>query len=162
MKYLGIVSLSLLFLIAGSTLWGGQWPSEASLDSRFAKINVEYKLSVKPIFAKSCLNCHGIQTDFPWYSKIPGIKFMIDHDISKAHVTIDMSKDYPFIGRGTPEEFLEAISDVIEDKSMPPWRYRIMHRDSALSQQERDVILKWAQQSKDLLTEDAKKNNSEK
>ncbi len=157
MKYLSIVSLSLLIWVAWSTLWGDQQPSGASLDSRVTEINTEYKSSVKPIFAKSCLNCHGIQTDFPWYAKIPGVKFMIDRDISEAHKTIDMSKDYPFIGKGTPEELLEAVSDVIEDKSMPPWRYRIMHQDSALSQQEREVILKWAQQSKDLLTEEAKK-----
>ena len=81
---------------------------------------------------------------------------MIDRDIAEAHKTIDMSKDYPFVGKGTNDELLGAISDVIEDKSMPPWRYRIMHKESALTQNERDIVLKWVQQSKDFLSDASK------
>jgi hypothetical protein len=143
MKHLSVIILPPLIFAISSNVWG---------DHLLRKINAEYKLSVKPIFEKSCLNCHGNQTDFPWYYKIPGVKFMINNDIAEAHKTIDMSKDYPFIGKGTPEELLGAISDVIEDKSMPPWRYRIMHRNSMLSEQESDIILKWVQQSKDLIS----------
>ena len=63
---------------------------------KYTKINQAYLKIVKPIFKKSCFDCHGNSTVYPWYYKIPGIKQLIDSDIREAKRHLDFSKDFPF------------------------------------------------------------------
>ena len=65
-------------------------------DSGTDETKRDYQLRVEPIFKKSCMDCHSGQTRFPWYYKIPGIKQMLDSDISEAGHHLDMSASYPF------------------------------------------------------------------
>ena len=115
------------------------------------QINESYRKTIKPIFQKSCFDCHSSKTNFPWYYKIPGIKQLIDHDIFEAKVHLDMDNDFPFKGHGTNLEDLKAIGDSIKEGSMPPFRYRILHRDTVLNQEEKRQIREWVKQSLDLL-----------
>ncbi len=154
MRFLSFISFGLLIVAVISSLHA-QGPQRKSVleDAKIYEINQAYVKAVKPVFVVKCQSCHGGPTVFPWYYQLPGIKWMIDRDIAEAKQTIDMSKGFPFKGKATPVELLGAVSDVIEDKSMPPWRYRIIHRDSILTLAERDAILQWVQMSQDLLAE---------
>lgn len=113
----------------------------------FNEINNEYLKSVKPIFQKSCFDCHSGTTNYPWYSKIPGPKQLIESDIKEALAHLDLSKDFPFAGHGTPLADLEAIRDSVKNGSMPPFRYRILHSSKTLSDADRKAILDWSDQS---------------
>lgn len=131
----------------------GQAPAESPIGSgaekaAFTKINTDYLNRVKPIFQKSCFDCHSDQTRYPWYHQVLGIKQLLDRDISEAKKHMDMSGDFPFQGHGTPPEDLEAIADVVSKGSMPPFRYRLMHPGSKLSESERSVVLEWVKESR--------------
>ena len=106
-------------------------------------INAEYLARVKPIFQKSCVDCHSGQTNYPWYSKIPGLKGLIQDDIKEARTHLDLSNDFPFSGHGTPRKDLEAIRDEINEGAMPPMRYSLMHPGSKLTDEEKKVVLNW-------------------
>ena len=116
-------------------------------EKAFAEINESYVASVKPVFKKSCFDCHSSSTNYPWYSKVPGAKHLIESDISEAKEHLDMSGDFPFKGHSAPKGDLEAIRDAVTEKTMPPLRYRIMHWDSALGENERATVLKWVEES---------------
>ncbi len=47
-------------------------------------INARYESSVKPVFQKSCFDCHSSQTKYPWYAGLPGVKQLIASDIQEA------------------------------------------------------------------------------
>lgn len=111
------------------------------------KINEEYVAQVKPIFQTSCMNCHSSNTNYPWYHVIPGVKQLIDYDVREAKVHLDMTNDFPFGGHGTPSEDLEAIKKAIDEKTMPPFRYRALHWSSALKPEEIKVIHAWIEKS---------------
>lgn len=115
-------------------------------------INQNYVKNVKQIFQASCFDCHSGQTRYPWYYKIPGAKQLIDRDIREARKHIDMSDDFPFNGHGTPSEDLEALQKSIQKSTMPPFRYKITHWNSQLSQEQKRVILKWIEESQDELS----------
>lgn len=119
--------------------------------SKLKEINESYLKVVKPIFQKSCFDCHSSTTNQPWYGKLPGAKQLITSDIAEAREHMDMSKDFPFVGHSTPKEDLEAIAKAITDKSMPPFRYRIMHPGNELSDEERRKVLDWARKSLDFI-----------
>lgn len=110
-----------------------------------------YKTSVNPIFQRSCFNCHSQSVQYPWYYRIPGAKQLIDKDISEAREHLDMSRGFPFGGHGSLTEDLEAIRDAIQNDSMPPFRYRLMHWGASLSSEEKAVVLNWVGRSLEAL-----------
>ena len=121
------------------------------IEEKYIKINQEYIKTVKPIFKKSCFDCHGNTTVYPWYYKVPGVKQLIDDDVNEAKSHLDFSKDFPFISHGTPIKDLDAINKSINNESMPPFRYQIMHGDKKLTKDEIKQIKKWIRESKELL-----------
>jgi hypothetical protein len=62
------------------------------------QIDLAYQSSIKPIFEQKCYNCHSNQTNFPWYSIIPGVKQLIENDIAEAKTHLDMSTRFSFWG----------------------------------------------------------------
>ena len=144
--------LSILALIAGANAHQGHEhhkalplseSQEQNRKIKLEKINDDYKQRIKPIFQRSCFDCHSTQTKYPWYYKIPGAKGLIDSDIAEAKKHIDLSHDFPFQGHGSPEEDLPAIRKAIEGNTMPPFRYKILHPNAKLSEPERKAILQW-------------------
>lgn len=110
-------------------------------------INTDYIKNIKSIFRRNCFNCHSDQTHYPWYYKVPGAKKLIDHDIRKARKYMDMSHDFPFGGHGSPKGDLKRLKEIVEDGSMPPLRYRVMHWNSVLTEQDKNTIIQWIERS---------------
>lgn len=116
-------------------------------DSGFEEINSSYLRQVKPIFSRSCFNCHSSNVEYPWYYKLPLIKGVIDKDISDARMHLDFSKDFPFKSHDSSINDLKAINNAITDKSMPPFRYKVLHPGSKLSKEEIRTIKLWIKNS---------------
>ncbi|MBN22437.1 MAG: hypothetical protein CL678_14230 [Bdellovibrionaceae bacterium] len=131
-------------------------PSKAQLE----QINQSYLKSVKPIFQKKCFDCHGGTTHFPWYYAIPGVKGMIDDDITEAKKHMDMSEDFPFQGHGAPIDDLKAISKTINEGTMPPFRYWMIHWNSRLTEGEKKAVLEWSKRAQEILTDTAPSSSS--
>lgn len=127
-------------------------PSESELKANLlGQINEMYKQEVKPILEKKCFDCHSQNPKLPWYYQFPGAKQLIDADIAEAKDHIDFSNDFPFKGHGNTKEDLEAIKDDLEQNSMPPFRYLILHRETKLTPEENRIILNWVQKSQEIL-----------
>lgn len=125
--------------------------SAKALAAAIDQINESYKRNVKPIFQRSCFDCHSQSPKLPWYHSIPIVHSLIEDDMKEAKEHLDFTNDFPFQGHGAPKEDLEAIADSVRDKSMPPLRYRIMHWNSGLTDQEQKIVLKWTAESQTLL-----------
>ena len=125
------------------------------IDATLAEINDDYVEAVKPLFARSCASCHGAGHALPWYHALPLVRGMIDDDIAKARRTVDMSHDFPFRGRGTPADYLDAIHEVVAEGSMPPLRYRAMHWGARLDGDDKDRVLLWVERSRQRLRQQA-------
>ncbi len=119
----------------------------------FERINEFYLKELKPIFQKKCFDCHSSQTKFPSYYMIPGIKQWIQSDIDEARDHIDLESDFPFKSHATPAEDIEAIGNEIKEGDMPPFGYRMMHSESALSEDEKEKVRGWVQLGKKLLAD---------
>ncbi len=119
-------------------------------------INEDYVGTVKPIFQKSCFDCHSQSPRLPWYYSIPLIHGMLNQDMHEAKQHLDMTNDFPFGGHGRPDEDLKAIRDSIVDKSMPPLSYRLMHREANLSESDRQAIMDWIARSEKIAPKNQK------
>jgi len=112
-----------------------------------AAIGARYAAEIEPVFKRVCFDCHSDKARYPWYYAIPGVKWLIDHDIREARKHMDMDKGFPFKSHATIREDLEEIAKTVRKNDMPPWRYRIFHREEQLTDAERDKIVKWAEES---------------
>jgi hypothetical protein len=126
-------------------------PSAEESKIGLEKINESYKRDVKSIFMSSCFDCHSQSPRLPWYSNVPLVHSLLESDMREAKEHLDFTNDFPFAGHGTPKEDLEAIAESVRDKSMPPFRYRVMHRNSALTDSQRKMVLDWIANSERLL-----------
>ncbi|MEK6543440.1 MAG: heme-binding domain-containing protein [Elusimicrobiota bacterium] len=116
------------------------------------QVNNRYLVEIEPIFNNKCFDCHATVKKLPWYAKIPGPRHLIERDIREAKKHMDMTHDFPFAGHGTPSEDIDALEGVIKKGSMPPMRYRVMHRGSQLTREEAGKIQNWIDASKVMLT----------
>lgn len=66
-----------------------------------------------------------------------------DQKKEEPKVHLDMTKDFPFAGHGTPMEDLEAIQSSLEKGRMPPFRYRAMHWSSRIGTDDLSTIQTW-------------------
>ena len=121
---------------------------EKEKEAALKSVATSYNKIVQPIFANKCMDCHSAQTKYPWYYKIPGVMQAIDSDIKEAREHLDLTQGFPFKSHASPEEDLTAINDTIQDGSMPPFSYRMFHRDSALTDPERKAVFDWIEQAK--------------
>ena len=152
------VLLSILGLTSIANAHAGHHHSSQSGESKleaaptdikiqYQKINQEYGSAVKPIFESKCAACHSNSISSPWYSKIPGISWLIESDKLEAKKHLEISSGFPFAGHGTPLEDLEAIKNSINKNTMPTRLYLLFHSSSRLTNTEKTQILSWVDQS---------------
>lgn len=110
----------------------------------FEQISSRYSSDIYPIFERSCMDCHGAPRALPWYAALPGAKQLITSDIREAKEHLEFGSAFPFKSHGTPQEDLKSIGEAVEDGTMPPWRYWIMHWRARLSTEEKAKIAAWA------------------
>jgi len=117
------------------------------MKSHIESINKNYQTGVKGIFKEKCVDCHGMPEEYPWYYQMPGIKQIMDYDIKEAKEHLVMTNDFPFGGHGTPLSDLKTLRETVEKGSMPPFPYWVVHPDSRLSDEDKEIIMQWIDQS---------------
>jgi hypothetical protein len=113
-------------------------------------MRTNYPVSIEPIFARKCFDCHSAKTNYPWYYKAPGAKGAIDQDISRARRMLDMTGGFPFRGVGDNAERLSLLREVVTEGGMPPFLYRLAHPGSGLSKDDKALIIAWLDGTVDL------------
>lgn len=124
--------------------------AEVNVDSLYAVVQQEF-VKLEPIWQKACNDCHTDRTDYPWYYKLPFVKGMIDHDIEEARAELDMSKGFPFVSNRAPVDDLKKLAREVEEGAMPPGKYKFMHWSASLSQEEKDSIASFVNNSLTML-----------
>ena len=86
----------------------------------------------------SCLDCHSNSTAWPWYSRVAPVSWLVTWDVLQGRQALNFST----WGSGTHSNEIgaEAI-DAIQSGSMPPSQYLLLHRNAALSVQEKQQLI---------------------
>jgi Haem-binding domain len=95
------------------------WPDAASED----------------VARSSCYSCHSNETDWPFYSYVAPMSWLVRSDVENGRDELNFS-DWER-DAGEADDAVEAI----EDGSMPPDRYTLIHRNASLSDDEREVLV---------------------
>ncbi len=104
--------------------------------------------NVKAILVQSCYDCHSNNTSYPWYSRIqPGAWYMAQH-IKKGKEELNFSEFGAYSARRQRNKF-RAMAGQVKDGEMPLSSYTLIHRNAVLSQEDKQVLMKWFETMED-------------
>jgi cytochrome c len=102
-----------------------------------------------PSVAGVCQNCHSERTEWPLYSRLPVVSWMLERDVAEArrHMNLSRWASYP---NAEKKDLLARIAAEVRSHQMPPARYTMLHTDARLSEADIAAIYQWtrAQRSK--------------
>jgi hypothetical protein len=99
--------------------------------------------NVRVVLRRACYDCHSNETKWPWYSRVAPVSFLVAHDVSAGREELNCSTWNRVATKEQVKKFKESWEEVAEGE-MPPWYYVAMHRDAALSAEDRAALRAWA------------------
>ena len=116
-------------------------PMEINPEADFLMIEQAPK-EVVELMQTSCYDCHSNLTTYPWYSDIAPVSWWLKGHIDNGRGKLNFSEwDSYTLEEGDSLKQLSA--DLIEKKWMPILTYKIMHKESRLSEDQRALLVDW-------------------
>jgi cytochrome c len=102
----------------------------------------EQLLPGPPSVERVCQNCHSEKTEWPLYSRLPIVGWMLERDVAEAREHMNLSRWASY----TDDEkkgLLASIAAEVRSRQMPPARYTMLHPEARLSDAEIEAIYEW-------------------
>ena len=148
MKRLKIIGLVLLVVLVGLQFFPiGTIHSTTIPSTDFVKT---YKApeDIAQTLQSSCYNCHSNNTEYPWYSKVQPVGWLLEDHINKGKEVLNLSEFGSYSSRRQQSKLMSMISQ-IEDDKMPLASYTFIHRDARLSKEKKKTLLDYLRTLKD-------------
>ncbi len=108
--------------------------------------------NVAILLKNACYDCHSNETVYPWYSYVAPVSWLVIHDVNEGREKINFS-EWGKIKPVKKAKILEEIAEEVSGGEMPMFIYPVMHKNAKLSDDERKLIVDWANRSADKLFE---------
>jgi hypothetical protein len=105
------------------------------------------------LLKNACYDCHSQSVKFPWYSYIAPVSWLVTRDINEGREHLDFSK-WGGLSKRDKLKLLDKIGEEVSEENMPLKIYLIMHREAKLTLEERESIVKWAEQLAEIVIEE--------
>ena len=111
-----------------------------------------YKMpdTVQAILKSACNDCHSNNTNYPWYTYVQPIGWILDNHVRNGKKELNFSEFGSYTLRRQRSK-LKSISNQVKDGDMPLYSYTIMHKNARLAKEQKQLIIEWAQKTKDSL-----------
>lgn len=104
----------------------------------------------------SCYDCHSNHTTYPWYSKITPVNWWLNSHIEDGKKELNFTT----FANGTfkrKTKKMQATAEEIKKHDMPLDSYLWIHTNSRLTDEQRKMLMDWAEASKQQLMQDSLK-----
>jgi hypothetical protein len=94
------------------------------------------------IVQRACQNCHSQQTEWPWYSRVAPVSWLVARDVQQARAHMNLSRWQEY----TTDDRLRLLSEIgsaVRTREMPVHRYVLLHPKARLTDVERQRIYRW-------------------
>ena len=108
--------------------------------------------NIQVLLKRACYDCHSNNTNYVWYDNIQPGRWWVEHHITEGKANLNFSEFGTYSHR-KQENKLKAIGKSIKEESMPIVSYTMMHKNARLTVKEKELIIVWAQQSTNNLSE---------
>lgn len=88
----------------------------------------------KALYDRACADCHSNDTNWPWYTNIAPVSWLVQHDVEDGRRHLNTSV------WGTQRVETHEIGEVILEGEMPMPIYTVMHPEANLTQSEKQAL----------------------
>ena len=106
--------------------------------------------SVQATLKTACYDCHSNNTNYPWYTNIQPVGWMMARHIKEGKEELNLSEFGSYSERRQLSK-LRSIENSIKDGSMPISSYTIIHKNARLTKEEKAQLIDWAKIIRDSL-----------
>lgn len=89
---------------------------------------------------RACGNCHSNQTQWPWYSHVAPLSWLLRRDVTEGRKFLNFSL-WPEYGTEGQARLLALAAAELKRGSMPPHRYSALHPEARLGRQQRSDLI---------------------
>lgn len=148
-----ILVILLLILIVFVTIQFVQPVQNTSGQVLPTDISNIYKIpaDVSTLIKNSCYDCHSNNTNYPWYSNIQPVGWLLEADIKNGKAKLNFSEFGSLSSRRQISK-LRNIENRIKDETMPIQVYKIMHPSAQFTEEEKQLLIDWIQNTRDSIT----------
>ena len=104
---------------------------------------------VTGILESSCYDCHSDHTNYPWYNQVAPVSWWLEDHIEEGKEHLNFSAWDSYSSKKKDHKLEELIEEV-EEGEMPLKEYTWTHADANLTEQQRQAVMDWAQQTRTL------------
>jgi hypothetical protein len=100
---------------------------------------------IAALFRGACYDCHSYETQWPWYSHIAPVSWLIANDVQGGRRHLNLS-NWPV---GDPERAAKRLENASEElgyNEMPPTKYKMIHPAARLTADQRQQFTQWLDQ----------------
>jgi hypothetical protein len=101
--------------------------------------------NVKQVLEKACDDCHSNNTNYPWYTNIQPVGWWLQHHVNEGKRELNFNE---FVGYPLKKQDhkMEELIKTVKEGEMPINSYTWTHKNAKLSEQEKELLLNWAQE----------------
>jgi hypothetical protein len=83
----------------------------------------------------SCYDCHSNESEWPVYSYVAPMSWLVHKDVAEGRGELNFS-EWPL-----NDKQLDDAIDAVEDGTMPPGQFTLIHRNAKLTAEEARVLI---------------------
>jgi hypothetical protein len=104
---------------------------------------MEVPETVARVIERSCQNCHSERTEWPWYSYLPPMSWLIEKDVHDARNHMNFSRWQEY-STDQQREILSRMGAEVRTHRMPLPRYLQLHKEARLSEADIQLLYDWS------------------
>ena len=82
-----------------------------------------------------CYDCHSNEVNWPWYSHVAPISWLVQHDVDEGREHLNFSE------MDRSQRHAAEAAHEVEEGEMPPWQYTLGRSDRQMSDEERTQLI---------------------
>jgi hypothetical protein len=130
---------ALLVVFALLQLFRPQLPAAGPSSGRAVWDDPDFDPRVAALLQRACADCHSDLTRWPWYAHVNPSAWLVVRDVTRGRRQLNFSRDKTLRG-----DVLGDIHDALDDRSMPPKSYLMLHPEARLSTEDRALLIQWS------------------
>jgi hypothetical protein len=98
--------------------------------------------AVMATLSRACNDCHSNRTEWPWYSNVAPVSWLVAHDVNDGREELNFS-EWGASKEKEPGKLLGKICSEVNEGEMPMATYTLIHPQAKLTREEVQNVCRW-------------------
>jgi cytochrome c len=155
----GACAMSFLVMLSFAHPFGD--PRRADGSSGHLLAGAQIPEPLRNLLRSKCGNCHSEAGEWPLYSRIAPVSWLLERDVIEARSHMNLSRWDTYVNQ-EQVDLLARLAAEARNGEMPPARYTAIHPDSKLLPAEREALYNWTKAERKRLRAEGLQTKSER